>query len=186
MVNYNYSSGNIEERRSIREFAVVIYLPPPLEQIVVPLRARFDPDYDLVAAHISLVFPWKTEKSIEEISAVLSAETIQWAPLIVQMGSVGDFYPEAPIIYWKVENPDTLNRLYRQLYARLELPLPFKELVPHVTVAKEISPHRVMLVKDHIASYVRREIFPVTAVDLISPVADHHWVSVRTFPIKTE
>lgn len=185
MVNYNYSGGEVEERRTLNEFAVVIYLPPPLEQIVSPLRARFDPDYDLVAAHLSLVFPWKTERSIEDISAVLSDETSRWEPLIVELGSVADFYPKAPIIYWKVENVDTINGLYRRLYARLEQPLPFKDMIPHVTVAKEISDHRVMLVKDHIASYVRKEMFPVTAVDLISPVADHHWVSVRTFPLKT-
>lgn len=184
MVHYNFSSGDIEERRSKHEYAVVIYLPPPLEQIVTPLRAKFDPDYDLVAAHLSLVFPWKTERSIEEISAELSRETSQWESFTVELGTIGDFYPQVPIIYWEVENADTINRLYRRLYHCLDQALPFKDLIPHVTVAKEISPHRVMLVKDHIASYVRKEIFPVTAIDLISPVADRHWVSVRTFPIK--
>ena len=52
-----------------------------------------------------------------------------------------------------------------------------------VTVAKEISQHRVMLVKDAIASYLSRERFEVDAIDLIAPLPERRWVSVRTFPL---
>jgi 2'-5' RNA ligase len=107
----------------------------------------------------------------------------QWRPGKIQLDSIGDFYPREPIIYWKVTNGEMLGRMYKRLYTRLELPLKFRELIPHVTVAREISHHRVVLVKDQIASYLPEESFEVKAVDLVSPVADHHWVSVRTFPV---
>ncbi len=181
-MNYSYSSTSDIENAH-RQYAVLIYLPDPLERFVAPLRERFDPDYDMVSAHITLVFPWQTAVPLAELSAILASEVRQLSPVTLQLESVGDFYPEAPIIYWRVGPNDTLNRLYRELYARLDLPLPFKELIPHVTVAKEISPHRVMLVKDQIASYLPKESFEMTAVDLVSPVADHHWASVRTFPV---
>jgi 2'-5' RNA ligase len=182
-MSYNYIGGSYEPTIRKKRYAVVVYLPQRLERYVAALRERFDPDYDIVAAHITLVFPWETAVPLGDLSAVIAAETRNCPPVTVKLESVGDFYPETPIIYWAVSPEESLRCLYRQLYARLDLPLPFKELIPHVTVAKEISPHRVMLVKDQIASYLPRESFKITAVDLISPVADHHWVSVRTFPL---
>jgi 2'-5' RNA ligase len=184
-MNYSYGGGEYD-REAVKKYAVVIYLPDHLERFVAPLRERFDPDYDIVAAHITLVFPWETPVPLADLTAILLDEARDMAPLNLKLNSVGDFYPETPIIYWQVAPNEELNRLYRRLYARLELPLPFKELLPHVTVAKEISPHRVMLVKDQIASYLPRESFEAVALDLVSPVAETNWVSVRTFPLVGE
>ena len=181
-MTYNYS-GSRHEGEVRKQYAVVIYLPELLERFVAPLRERFDPDYDLISAHITLVFPWETTVPLAELSAVLANEALRLSPIKIELRSVGDFYPDTPILYWNVVANPQLNRLYRSLYAQLGLSLPFKEIVPHVTVAKEISPHRVMLVKDQIASYLPRESFEATALDLVSPLADNKWVSVRTFPL---
>jgi 2'-5' RNA ligase len=181
-MSYNYAGGELGQA-SIKKYAVVLYLPQRVERYVASLRERFDPDYDIVAAHITLVFPWESAIPLTELSAVIAEEAKKCPPVKVQLESVGDFYPGAPIIYWAVSPEDQLRCLYRHLYAHLDLPLPFKDLIPHVTVAKEISPHRVMMVKDQIASYLPRESFEARSIDLISPVADHHWVSVRTFPL---
>ena len=62
--------------------------------------------------------------------------------------------------------------------------MPCKSYQPHVTVAREISDHRVMLVKEKIVPYLPNESFVATAVDLVAPVAGQNWVSVRTFPLK--
>lgn len=184
-MSYTYSGSEIEGAM-IKQYAVVIYIPERLERFVTPLRERFDPDYDMVAAHITLVFPWESPLSASEFAGVIADEVSRLGPLTVRLNSVGDFYPETPIIYWRVEPNEALTCLHRQLHARLDLPLPFKDFIPHVTVGKEISPHRVMLVKDQIAAYLPSESFEVTAIDLVSPVANQNWVSVRTFPVEIE
>jgi len=74
--------------------------------------------------------------------------------------------------------------LYLRLYTALGVPIPFKQFVPHVTVAKEISPHRLVIVKEQIASYLARERFFAGSIDLLTPLAGGKWVSVRTFPLK--
>ncbi len=181
--NFNSTEPDMASQK---EYAVVVFVPSQLERYVAPLRERFDPDYNLVAAHVSLVFPFMTETPLEELSAIVAEEIVDLGPLRLRMGSIGDFYPRAPVIYWEVKKCDELNRLHKRLYARLDLPLPHREFVPHLTVAKEISTHRLVLVKDQIASYLPDESFEVKSVDLIAPVAGHHWVSVRTFPITTE
>lgn len=181
-MSYNYSQ-NEYDKNTFKQYAVVIYLPDRLDRFVTPLRERFDPDYDLVTSHITLVFPWETKLPLVDLTAILADEVRQFAPIQVQLESVGDFYPETPLLYWSVAPNQALDRLYRELYARLDQPLPFKKLCPHVTVAKEISPHRVLQVKDQIATYLPKDSFEVAALDLISPIVDDHWASVRTFPL---
>jgi 2'-5' RNA ligase len=104
--------------------------------------------------------------------------------LKIELHSIGDFYPEFPIIYWATQANKALDMLYKNLHARLEVSLPYKAFTPHVAVAREISDYRVMLVKDRIAGYLPDESFVARAVDLVAPVAGQNWVSIRTFPLK--
>jgi 2'-5' RNA ligase len=181
-MGYSFSGGGLE-RSPQRSYAVVIYLPSELEQIIAPLRERFDPDYSSITAHVTLVFPFETDRPLIQLTDLIASATGVMEPLTIGLDSIGDFYPNSPIIYWKVRECEKLNLLYRRLYADLELPLPHRQFLPHVTVAREISQHRVMLVKDEIAPYLPEESFEAGAVDLVSPVAGDQWVSVRSFPL---
>jgi len=180
----NFSSGDYQSEGR-NQYAVVCFLPQPLEKIVAPLRERFDPDYNLIAAHVTLVFPFETDRTLDELTVMLREFVGSLGPLTLHLDTVGDFYPQNPIIYWRVKDDGILDGLYKQLYTRLDIPLPFKRLLPHVTVAREISNYRVVFVKDQVATYLPEESFEVKAIDLVSPVAGHHWVSVRTFPLPT-
>ncbi|MBU0982312.1 MAG: 2'-5' RNA ligase family protein [candidate division Zixibacteria bacterium] len=182
-MSYDYSGSTID-KTDPRQYAVVLYLPKHLDDAVTPLRERFDPDYNLVAAHITVVFPFATSQPLTVVSAALRAEVRQIEPIQIELESVGDFYPDVPVIYWQVKENPALNALYKRLYAALEMPIPYRTLIPHVTLAREISAHRVVLVKDTIAAYLTHEIFIAEFIDLVSPVADNHWVSVRSFPLQ--
>lgn len=182
MKNYSFDSTEGLQART-QKFAVVIYLPPHLQEFVTPLREQYDPDYRLIASHITVVFPFDTAETLEDVLGAIQQEVIATEPFKVKLQSVGDFYPDVPIIYWQVKDCLELDDLYRRLYVRLDLPLPHKDFAPHVTVGKEISYHRVVLVKDRVASYLPDEEFTVRAVDLIAPVGGARWVSVRTFPL---
>ena len=181
-MSYSFSGAGLPKPIT-RLYAVVIYAPSHIEDIIAPLRERFDPDYNLIAAHVTLVFPFETDRPLEDISRIVRSMAAKTSPVKIELSSIDDFYPGSPIIYWKVKPSDELDCLTRELYARLDLPLPHKRFLPHITVAREISNHRVMLVKDQIASYLPDESFEATSLDLVSPIADHHWVSVRTFTL---
>lgn len=181
-MEYSFSGKGISDLRS-SQFVIAAFLPRELDELITPIREKFDPDYDKCAAHITVVFPFETTVPLDQLTAGISEELNKVKQFEVELDSIGDFYPHVPIIYWKVKRVDELNLLYRSLYARLNFPLPHRDYVPHVTVAKEISHHRVMLVKERIVPYLPKERFTVKALDLISPVADQRWVSVRTFPL---
>lgn len=171
------------DRRTKREYAVVIFLPPELESVIAPIRERYDTDYNVILSHISIVYHFETSLSLDVLSSILRDVTADVLPVSIELSSIGDFYPQNPIIYWEVKSHATLSKMYYNLYSRLDLAVPHRKFVPHVTIAREISTHRVMLVKENIVPYLPDEQFLATAVDLVAPVADCSWVSVRTFPL---
>jgi 2'-5' RNA ligase len=178
----SYFPGGAGDRR-LNRYAVIIFLPQHLEEVVAPIREKYDPAYNLVNAHVTLVFPFETNKPLDELVGAVRSVADRVQPITVELDSIGDFYPKSPMIYWSIRKNDGLGELYYSLYARLDLPLVHKQYVPHVTIAREISDFRLVLVKDKIASYLPREKFLATAVDLVTPLAGQRWVSVRTIPL---
>lgn len=178
----NYNSPLPDRRK--KKYAVVIFLPHSLSGTIAPLREQFDPIYNLVAPHITIVFPFETNRPLDELTGLIKAETDKRMSFLVQLDTVGDFYPDSPIIYWNVKQNAHLSELYYRLHASLGIPILYKHYTPHVTVAREISHHRVVIVKEKIASYLADEKFYAGSIDLIAPLVDDKWVSVRTFPFK--
>lgn len=179
-MHHSYYDQTLSERRR-KKYAVVIFLPQHLDSIILPVRERFDPLYNLVPSHVSVVFPFESDLFLDELAPLIKTETERQKKLTLHLHSIGDFYPKFPVIYWDVmENPD-LKNLYFRLYTSLNLSVPYKQYQPHVTIAREISNHRLMLVKDNVAPYLPTERFEAGSVDLISPLAGAQWVSVRRF-----
>ncbi|MEA3296592.1 MAG: 2'-5' RNA ligase family protein [candidate division Zixibacteria bacterium] len=177
-----YFLDNSENRRH-NQYAIVIFLPAHLDKTIASLREKYDPKYNLISPHITLVYPFESKKSLDELAAVVKMETDSRDTIRVKLNSIGDFYPRIPAIYWNIAENEKLTQLYFHLYSRLGIPVPFKQYLPHVTVAQEISYHRVMLVKEKIVNYLPDEEFLAKAIDLITPLPGGKWVSVRTFPL---
>ena len=162
-------------------YGIVVFLPEHLRTLVHPIRERFDPDYSLIPPYLILVAPFATDLSLDDISDVITGQVSRTEPPTIELSSIGDDYPSYPLIYWKMVPNPIIDRLYKNLYTSLDLALPYRKFSPHVTVAREISIHRVMLVKEKIYPYLPDESFEAATVDLIAPVAQERWVSVRTF-----
>jgi 2'-5' RNA ligase len=167
-------------------YAVVIFLPAHLDELIYPLRQKFDPLYNKVPGHITIIFPIETTMTLNDLSAVIKQELQNIRPIEIELESIGDFYPVSPTIYWKLKTCEPVQLLYHTLHSKLELPIPYKQFVPHVTVAREISTHRVMLVKERIVPYLPNEKFTAQSIDLVVPIAYEKWVSVRSFSLSKD
>lgn len=183
MSKFSFEDDFINRRKT--EYAILTYLPFNLDQIIHPFREKYDPVYNQVASHITLVFPFYTEKTLDELSTTINSVIDGHKPIDVKLESISDFYPQSPVIYWQVKENVLLRELYINLYAKLGIPIPHKDFVPHATLAREISAHRVEMIKDAIASYLPSESFQASALDLVTPLANFRWVSVRTFSFKS-
>ncbi len=163
-------------------YAVVVLLPDRLAQFVTPLRARFDPLYNLISPHVTLVHPFETDKPLEMVASIIRNETKDYRPMDLHLNSIGDFYPGIPKIYWNLEKHDQLSELFYRLYSSLGHPIPYKNYHPHVTIAREISQHRLLPVKEQIVDNLPPvESWQADAIDLMTPLPGGRWVSVRTF-----
>jgi 2'-5' RNA ligase len=180
--NLNYLLYQKDEPIQQR-YAVVIFLPAHVDETVFPLREKYDPLYDHVDSHITLVFPFETRRSLDDLAGAIRRETVLQPTLSIELTTVGDYYPDYPVIFWKAKPTKEICDLYTRLYGALELPVPYKDFQPHVTVAREISHHRLVFVKDRIASYLRHERCEATHLDLIAPMVGNRWVSVRRFAL---
>jgi 2'-5' RNA ligase len=181
-MEFRYLLDHIGERRHNR-YAVVVFLPGPLEETIAPLRERFDPIYSLVSPHLTLVFPFDSDRPLEDLVTAVQNETQEQPAIKVELSSIGDFYPKDPVIYWGVRDNEALADFHFRLHVRLGIALPHDKYTPHITVAREISFHRVHIVKDKIVNYLPDERFEAQTVDLITPIAGNKWVSVRSFPL---
>lgn len=185
-MQYGYRLANLDGKPAPNRYGVVIFLPDALEMLVRPIRERFDPDYSLISGNLVLVAPFETELPLAELSSVIAREVAAITAPTIEFDHLGDSYPAYPLIYWEIRQNEVIDRLYKNLYTSLDLALPYRGYTPHVTVAREISEHRVMLVKEKIYPYLPEESFVPTAVDLVAPIAGEAWVSVRTFPLRVE
>ena len=183
MADFLSYNSPLSDRRK-KKYAVVVFLPHNLSGTIAPLREQYDPLYYLVAPHITVVFPFETNRPLDELTSLLKAETDKRMSFMIQLDTVGDFYPDSPIVYWNVKPNAQLSELYYRLHASLGLPILYKHYTPHVTIAREISHHRVIIVKEKIAAYIADEKFYAGSIDLIAPLVDEKWVSVRTCPFK--
>lgn len=161
--------------------AVVAFLPNPLNSIVAMLREKYDPDYAVVAPHISIVSPFDTDRSITEVADIVGSEIQKQPVMELSFDTLEDFYPACPQICWGIKAHENLTRLYLGLHTTLDIPLPYREFRPHITIAREISEHRLIFVKEKIAPYLPQETLTVEEIDLVAPIARDNWVSVRTF-----
>ena len=176
---------NEAQNQRKRTYAIVVMIPQDLDELVYPIREKFDPDYNKIPGHVTVVFPFDSRASFNELSALISNQLQNVRPFEIGLDSIADFYPHSPIIYWQVKPCEELQKLYRNLYAELDLPIPFSDYIPHVTVAREISSHRVMLVKERIVPGLPQEKFKVLSLDLIIPIVGDKWVSARTFSLES-
>ena len=122
-----------------------IILFPKFENmdLINEIRAAYDPLYSCIAPHITLVFPFESELTMEELQAHVSKQLQHMKPIkIIAKGITGtmDGYVFLDI---KVGN-DQIIELHDQLYAEclkahLNRYIPY---TPHITVGRLFDPQK--------------------------------------------
>ena len=118
-----------------------IMIFPEFENMYVidPVRNRYDPLAKLVRPHITIVFPFESDMSNEELSAVLDRRLADVGPFEIEMkGFTKQIEPFGNyLILNMTKGADEIRKIHDELYAN-----EFKsfdkgiEYVPHMTVGK--------------------------------------------------
>jgi 2'-5' RNA ligase/GNAT superfamily N-acetyltransferase len=140
-----------------RRLGVALLVPPPLDREVDALRrACDDGSLGRIPSHCTLVPPVNVrEDAMGDALGVLREAAASARPFTVQLGPPASFLPDNPTLYLSVGGPglDALvalrDQVFREPLARA-LTWPF---VPHVTVADEIDPTRIVAALAALAGY---------------------------------
>jgi 2'-5' RNA ligase len=125
----------------VRELAVVALLPASDLREVEAIRRQFDPRADEIPAHLTLVFPFRSGVSDDEVSRRVGEVAEPMAAFYATFGSVvaaDDTYLSSPII----EGAESVVSLHRLLYEQLSGAgaTLFKPYGPHITVGRLSTP----------------------------------------------
>ncbi len=108
-------------------------------EIIDKIRGQYDHLADLVRPHITIVFPFESELSNEELSGILSERLKNIRPFSLKLQGVSqveDTYGNYLFLEVK-EGLDEIVRMhdsfYQHEFSRFDLGLPY---VPHMTVGK--------------------------------------------------
>jgi 2'-5' RNA ligase len=128
-------------------FALVIYIPAPLGQFLDDLRRELVPHYN-PHAHVSVLPPRRLQVDWQQASEQARSLTEGWAPFDVELTTIGVF-ERTDVIY--IEIGAGQSELYDLHEAMNRSALAFNEPYkyhPHITLAQEIPPERVVEVKE--------------------------------------
>ena len=135
---------------------MVLLVPAPIDREIDALRrAVGDGTYGRVPAHLTLVPPVNVrEDRFEDALDLLRAASGATRPFRVELGAPTTFLPDNPVLYLPVSAGadrvhDLRDRVFCDPFAR-PLTWPF---VPHVTVADEMSPERIVAAQQALSAF---------------------------------
>lgn len=163
---------------------MVLLVPVPADREIDALRrAVGDGTYGRVPGHLTLVPPVNVARDrLDDALALVRAAAGATRPFRVELGPPTTFLPDNPVLYLPlVAGADQVvalrERVFREPLAR-PLTWPF---VPHVTVADEVSPERIVAARQALADYSLGIDFD--RVHLLAEGSGRVWGPIAEFPM---
>ncbi|MGI9034023.1 MAG: GNAT family N-acetyltransferase [Acidimicrobiales bacterium] len=164
---------------------VALVLPPPLDREIDTLRrATGDGTYGRVPPHCTLVPPVNVAADrVHDACAVLRQAAATARPIRACLGPPATFLPDNPVLYLPVEEGaeeiiSLRDRVFREPLAR-PLTWPF---VPHVTVADEADPERIVAAQAALCDYRTDVIFE--RIHLLQEGPGRVWAPIADFALE--
>lgn len=142
---------------------VALLIPPPLDQEIDALRkALGDTAYGRIPAHLTLVPPVNLPRErCPDALAIIREAASATPPFRVRLGPPGSFLPASPVLHLPVDEADrpAVERLRERVFRgplERKLSWPF---VPHVTLADEVPPERIVAAMQALSAYTAETTF---------------------------
>lgn len=127
--------------------------------VINTIRKKYDPLAELVMPHITLVFPFESELTNEELSIYLKECLINIKPFVLELGGISkkeDKYGNYLFLNIK-SGMDIIKNINNILYkGKLKLFKPEEQYIPHMTVGKLSSKELLNQAFEDISNYNER------------------------------
>jgi 2'-5' RNA ligase len=128
------------EGRAGGERAVVLLASNEVDALADAVRLRHDPEwFERVPPHVSLVGPFRPDRSDEEVAARLAGAVAETAPFEARLGDPDVFIVPKLVLFLEIENEAPLRALYERVVAAFPAHRPELEFEPHLTLGRFAS-----------------------------------------------
>ena len=122
------------------KFGVVIFPSKKLQDFANSYRKRYDPHYDLITPHLTLLNAFEaTEEETREFAEKLKQIARNSKSFRLKTSKVSSFYPVNNVIYLKVEPVEELIELHAKINKEFEEQKSEYAFVPHITIGQKLS-----------------------------------------------
>jgi 2'-5' RNA ligase len=165
------------------KYGIAIFPSKKLQDLVNSYRKRYDPHYALIAPHLTLKDPFdvEDEDELKEMTRQIHEISDNIQPFNLNVYKVGSFHPVNNVIYFKVKEDESLNKLHEQLYQEelyTEKPYNF---VPHITLAQKLPDEEHHDVLESLKMMDIDHTEPVDRFQLLYQLENGSWTVYETF-----
>jgi len=177
----------------------VIWPDARTQRSVNSIRTRYDPHFELIAPHITIIFPANTPRDIEDVSLCLTKAIEGFRPFHVRLNRLSSINLLAPD--WPAGTsallayPNAVNTIFLlagegsreilELKERINIPLgldtPLIHYPPYLTLGQTLSAAVYETALEDLAGYTPDYCFPVDGFDLLEEVPVGKWRTARRF-----
>ncbi|GHH98441.1 YjcG family protein [Neobacillus kokaensis] len=122
------------------KFGVVIFPSKNLQDFANSYRKRYDPHYDLIPPHLTLLNAFDaTEEDAREFAERLQQISRNANPFTLKTAKISSFHPVNNAIYLKVEPVEELLKLHAEIKKEFSEHRSDYAFVPHITIGQKLS-----------------------------------------------
>ena len=174
--------------RKNRVFGVVVMAPPDLSRWVNRVRRFYDPNFSLIAPHVTVLPPRPLALSRREVVEAVRTVAMTTPSLEIGLDSVGTFDPVMPVIFLRLSRGRrSLTLLHRRLSRgtlRSSEAFPY---VPHLTLGQDLDGARfrkALALSRHLFSdCFQRTHWKADALVIVERRTENRWASLAPVPL---
>lgn len=163
-----------EERVILR--AVHLFPKFPNQAVIDQLRSTYDPLFDLIEPHITLVFPFESDLSTKQVDRHLHNVTASHSSFHIKLQCITGWEEQYLFVNVKQGNDDIIS-LHDRLYSGILAPFLKRDItyLPHMTVGRLANRKTFEDAIKATANVV--EVFETCATEIVSEIIDHDGAS---------
>jgi 2'-5' RNA ligase len=171
-----------------RIFGVVVMAPPDLSRWVNRVRRFYDPNFSLIAPHVTVLPPRPLALSREEVVKAVTRVAGTTPSLHISLDSVGTFDPVMPVIFLRLtRGRRVLTRLHRRLSrGRLRSSEAFP-YVPHLTLGQDLDDARfrraLALSRQLFSNSFQQTHWRADSLVVVERRTEYRWASLPPVPL---
>lgn len=122
------------------KFGVVVFPSKNLQDFANSYRKRYDPHYDLITPHLTLLNAFEaTEEDAREFAERLQQIADRTNPFTLKTSKISSFHPVNNVIYLKIEPVKELISLHAEIHTEFSEFKSEYAFVPHITIGQKLS-----------------------------------------------